>query len=163
MSNTHAGLFVTHMPNIGEDFTNEGDAAGLPTPTNTGEPLGLMRANEVPQSRIHMSHTWIFETDSPQHWVNEHEHDYDEILIWTGTDPENPRDLGAELYFDIEGVRHSVTASGSVYIPAGTRHCPLGFVQVTRPFNFSALSLSPVYDSDENADLIPQAHAESAS
>ncbi len=153
-------LFVTDLPNIGADFTNEGDAAGLPTPTNTGEPLGLVRKEEVPESQIHMSHTWIFETDEPQHWVNEHEHDYDEILIWTGTDPDNPTDLGAELYMDIEGVRHTVTTSGSVYIPAGTRHCPLGFVKVTRPFNFSALSLSPNYTSDENEGLIDQLKAE---
>ena len=153
MSNTYDHLFVTNMPNIAADFKNEGDAAGLETPTNVGEALGLMRSNEVPESKIHMSHCWIFETDSPQHWVNVHEHDYDEILIWTGTDPENPGELGAELYFDIEGVRHTVTTSGSVYIPAGTLHCPLGFTKVTRPFNFSALSLSPLYDSDENSDL----------
>lgn len=160
MTGKFASLFVTDMPDIGDDFTNEGDAAGLPSPTNTGRPLGLMRREEVPQSKIHMSHTWIFETEVPQHWVNEHEHDYDEILIWTGTDPENPSDLGAELYFDIEGVRHAVTTSGSVYIPAGTRHCPLGFTNVRRPFNFSALSLSPSYGSDENAGLIEKLQAE---
>ena len=156
MTSTYEPLFVRHMVSCAEDFKNEGDAAGLPSPTNTGEPLGLMRVNEVPQSQIHMSHTWIFETDEPQHWVNVHEHDYDEILIWTGSDPENPEDLGAEIYLDIEGIRHTVTTSGSVYIPAGTRHCPLGFTKVTRPFNFSALSLSPDYTSDENADLIAQ-------
>jgi len=160
MSHTYDHLFVTHMPNISEDFTNEGEAAGLPQPTNVGEGLGLMRANEVPQSRIHMSHCWVFETDEPQHWVNEHEHDYDEILIWTGSDPDNPHDLGAELYFDIEGERHTVTTSGSVYIPAGTRHCPLGFVKVTRPFNFSALSLSASYGSDENEGLLDRLKAE---
>ncbi|MGO3678182.1 hypothetical protein [Leucobacter sp. UCMA 4100] len=158
MSNYDA-LFVKDMPNIGGDFKNEGDAAGLPTPTNTGEPLGLMHKGIVPQSKIHMSHTWIFETDEPQHWVNEHEHDYDEILIWTGTDPDNPEDLGAELYMDIEGVRHTVTTSGSVYIPAGTRHCPLGFTKVTRPFNFSALSLNADYTSDENEGLVEQMKA----
>lgn len=38
----------------------------------------------------------------------------------------------------------------SVYIPAGTRHCPLGFNRVDRPFRFSALSLSTEYASDEH-------------
>lgn len=160
MSGQYERLFVRNMVSCGADFSNEGDAAGLPTPPNAGTPLGLMRTNEVPESKIHMSHTWIYEVDEPHHWVSEHEHDFDEILIWTGSDPDHPEDLGAEIYIDIEGERYTVTTSGSVYIPAGTRHCPLGFTRVTRPFNFSALSLSPVYDSDENAELIAQLKAE---
>lgn len=160
MSGKYDHLFVTDMVVCGDDFSNEGDAAGLPTPPNAGTPFGLMRSNEVPQSRIHMSHTWIYEVEDSHQWVSEHQHDYDEILIWTGGDPDNPTDLGAEIYLDIEGVRHLITTSGSVYIPAGVRHCPLGFNRVDRPFNFSALSLSPDYTSDENAELIAQMKAE---
>lgn len=156
MSENYEHLFVRHMGDISEDFTNEGDAAGIKPPTNLGEAFALMRKNEVPQSKIHMSHIWIMPTEESQHWVNEHEHDFDEVLIWTGSDPENPTDLGAEIYMDIEGVRHVITTSGSVYIPAGTRHCPLGFTKVTRPFTFSALSLSPTYVSDENRAVAPQ-------
>lgn len=159
MTTPYEHLFVRDMPNCGDDFSNEGDAAGLPTPPNAGTPLGLMRADEVPESTIHMSHTWISEGDESHQWVSEHQHDFDEILIWTGSDPERPGDLGAEIYLDIEGVRHVITTSGSVYIPAGVRHCPLGFTRVDRPFNFSALSLNPSYDSDENADLIAQLRA----
>ncbi|QIM16270.1 hypothetical protein G7067_07280 [Leucobacter insecticola] len=160
MPDTYEHLFVRNMVPCGSDFSNEGDAAGLPTPPNVSPPLGLMRVNEVPQSQIHMSHTWIHEVDEAHHWVNDHVHEYDEVLIWTGSDPENPEDLGAEIYLDIEGVRHNITTSGSVYIPAGVRHCPLGFIKVTRPFNFSALSLSPEYDSDENEGLIEKLKAE---
>ncbi|MHA3724694.1 hypothetical protein ACXR2T_12545 [Leucobacter sp. HY1910] len=149
MTTIHDHLFVKHMNSCASDFIYEGEPAGLPNPTNVGEPLGLMRSIDVPQSKIHMSHTWIFPIDSEVHWVDEHEHDYDEMLIWTGTDPDNPEDLGAELYFEIEGVRHAVTTSGSVYIPAGVKHCPLGFTNVTRPFNFSALSLNANYSSGE--------------
>lgn len=153
---TYEHLFMRHMPNIAEDFSNEGDAAGVPTPPNAGTPYGLMRKDEIPASQIHMSHTWITESEDPHLWVTEHEHDYDEILIWTGSDPENPGDLGAELVIEIEGEPYTVTTSGSVYIPAGTRHCPLSFTRVTRPFNFSALSLASEYSSDENAALIAQ-------
>lgn len=159
MSGKYEHLFVRNIVPCGDDFSNEGDAAGLPTPPNAGSPYGLMRKNEVPESKIHMSHTWIYEVEDSHQWVSEHEHDFDEILIWTGSDPDNPGDLGAEIYIDVEGVRHIVTTSGSLYIPAGTRHCPLGFNRVDRPFNFSALSLSPNYTSDENAELIAQMKA----
>ena len=84
--------------------------------------------------------------------IGEHEHEYDEVLIWTGSDPENPHDLGGELLIDIEGETYSVTTSGALYIPAGLRHCPLDFKKVTRPIRFSALSLSGDgnYHSDED-------------
>ncbi|WP_018681016.1 hypothetical protein [Actinokineospora enzanensis] len=150
MTSPYEHLFVRKMPNCLDDLVNEGAASGVVEPPNVGEALALMRSNEVPQSKIHLTYCWIHECSEPVQWVKEHEHDYDEILIWHGNDPDNVDDLGAEIYMDIEGVRHTITTSGSVYIPAGTRHCPLGFNRVDRPFRFSALSLSPNYSSDEH-------------
>lgn len=148
MTSQYEHLFVKDMPTIVEgEMNSEGEAAGLETPENLGEGCWLMHGDIVPESQINMSHIWIKETDEPVHWVNPHVHDYDEILIWTGGDPENPRDLGAEIYMDIDGERHIITTSGSVYIPAGVVHCPLGFNRVDRPFRFSALSLAPKYHS----------------
>lgn len=145
MSDTYDRLFVTEMPSCAGEFTSEGEQAGLELPDNLGEGHWLVNSTIVPESQINMSHIWVHPSDEKQHWVNPHKHDYDEVLIWTGGDPENPHDLGAEIYMDIEGERHIITTSGSVYIPAGTVHCPLGFNRVDRPFRFSALSLSPSY------------------
>ncbi|CCH31798.1 hypothetical protein ABZ816_25685 [Actinosynnema sp. NPDC047251] len=150
MTSPYERLFVRKMPNCLADLVNEGDGSGIPDPDNVGEALALMRSQEVPESKVHLTYTWINPCDEPVQWVKEHVHDYDEVLIWHGNDPENVDDLGAEIYFDIEGIRHTVTTSGSVYIPAGVRHCPLGFTRVDRPFRFSALSLSPNYGSDEH-------------
>ncbi|WP_026425110.1 hypothetical protein [Actinokineospora inagensis] len=147
MVSPYEHLFVRKMPNCLDDLVNEGAAGGVVEPDNIGESLALMRSREVPESKIHLTYTWIHECDAPVEWVKEHVHDYDEVLIWHGNDPDNVDDLGAEIYFDVAGVRHTVTTSGSVYIPAGTRHCPLGFNWVARPFRFSALSLSPNYSS----------------
>ncbi|MFI0420026.1 hypothetical protein C1I98_02290 [Spongiactinospora gelatinilytica] len=152
MSSPYERFFVRKMPNCADDLVNEGAGSGTPEPDNVGEALALIRSQDVPESKIHMTYTWIKECSEPVRWVNEHVHDYDELLVWTGNDPENPHDLGAEIYFDIEGVRHIVTQSGSVYLPAGTRHCPLGFNRVDRPFRFSALSLAPSY---ANRDYVP--------
>ncbi|GAA3034369.1 hypothetical protein [Actinokineospora globicatena] len=147
MTSPYEHLFVRKMPNCLDDLVNEGAGSGVVEPPNIGEALALMRSQEVPESKIHLTYCWITECDSPVEWVKEHVHDYDEVLIWHGNDPTDPDHLGAEIYFDIEGVRHTVTTSGSVYIPAGVRHCPLGFTRVDRPFRFSALSLSPNYAS----------------
>ncbi|GAA3864785.1 hypothetical protein GCM10022243_33820 [Saccharothrix violaceirubra] len=143
-------LFVENMLECGDDLVNEGAAAGGERPANIGFPWGLMRGIDVSASTVHMAYSWINPTSEKVHWVNDHEHTYDEVLMWMGNNPDDPHDLGAELYLDIEDERHVVTTTGAVFIPAGLRHCPLGFNSVTRPFSFIALSLSPAYSSDEN-------------
>jgi hypothetical protein len=150
MAGKYDHLFVTKMRECGTDLVNEGAAAGMPRPGNIGDPFGLMRGEDVARSTVHMAYSWIGPVTEPVHWVNVHEHTYDEVLIWMGSDPKDVHDLGAELYLDIDGERHTTTTTGSVFIPAGTRHCPLGFNRVQRPFTFISLSLSPTYASDEN-------------
>lgn len=150
MTGKYDNLFVTDMKVCEDDLINEGAAAGVPKPANVSDAFALMRAEDVAQSQVHMTYCWITEASESVQWVNEHEHDYDEVLIWRGSNPDDIHDLGAEIYLDIEGERHIITTTGSVYIPAGTRHCPLGFNRVDRPFTFSALSLSGSYSSDEN-------------
>ena len=144
MASEYERLFVRDMPPTKGDFDDENE------PDNLGEGHWLMSDKLVPESQINMTHIWVHEVDHPELWVHPHVHDYDEILIWTGGDPANPHDLGAEIYMDIEGERQIITTSGSVYIPAGVEHCPLGFNRVDRPFRFSALSLSPSYSKVED-------------
>lgn len=148
MTTNHEYLFVRNMTSIAADFVFEGQNAGKPLPPNVREPLGLMRRSDVADSPIHMSYNWIMPTDEPVHWVDGHVHDYDEVLIWTGIDPENPGDLGAVVRLEMDGVPYTFTTSGSVFVPAGVPHCPLGFESVTRPFTFSALSLTSEYTKD---------------
>lgn len=150
MTGTYDHLFVRHMVDCSDDLTNEGAAAGGERPSNISIPYGLMRAVDVEPSTVHMAFSWIGPCKDAVHWVNDHEHTYNEVLMWMGSNPDDVQDLGAELYLDIEGERHTVTTTGAVFIPAGIRHCPLGFNYVNRPFSFCALSLSGHYESDEN-------------
>jgi len=129
-------LLNNTLPLLQVEWNAEGDASGIPDPDNLGEGMELVGRLTQGDAQIHMTYIWVNEVDQETPWVAEHVHDYDEVLIWTGSDPANPRDLGAEIYME-----------GSIYIPAGTRHCPLGFIRVDRPFTFSALSLAPEYRS----------------
>ncbi|WP_448955600.1 hypothetical protein [Labrys neptuniae] len=145
------GLINTTMPVADEDFVAEGNyvaegsQAGLDEPPNVGIGYELVGRRTQPNAPIHMVRSWIGPTDEPTLWVKEHAHDYDEFLMWTGSDPHNPRDLGAEIYFDMNGERRTITTSGSIFIPAGVPHCPLGFIRIWRPFLFTVLSLAPSY------------------
>lgn len=147
MADIYDHLFVTHMQECADDMVNEGEAAGDPLPPNLSDPYGLMRSADVDSSKVFMAYSWVHPTSEPVFWVHEHVHEFDEVLMWMGSDPDNLHDLGGDLYMTIEGEKHVVNTTGSVYIPAGTRHCPLGFEVVRRPFTFIALALNGVYTS----------------
>ncbi|MDI3387825.1 hypothetical protein QIS99_16685 [Streptomyces sp. B-S-A8] len=142
MADKFGHLFVTQFPECGDDMVNEGDAAGFELPANLSEPWAAMRAADVPTASAYITTSWVGEVDTEVEWVREHEHDYDEILMFVGNDPENADDLGAEIYMTIEGEKRVLTTTSSVFIPAGTKHCPLGFHHVRRPFRFFAVALS---------------------
>jgi hypothetical protein len=74
-----------------------------------------------------------------------HTHKDPEILVALGTDPENPRDLGAEIELCMgpEMEKHVITESTLVYIPANFVHCPFRVTRVDRPFIFIQSQYAP--------------------
>jgi hypothetical protein len=153
MSTKYGHLFVTQMQDCAADMLNEGEAAGRPLPPNLSRPWGLMRKADIPQAAVFAAYSWVFPTDEEVFWVHPHVHDdFDEVLMWMGSDPDNVHDLGADLYMTIEDERHVLNTTGAVYIPKGVKHCPLGFQSVRRPFTFMALALSGDYTSTRFED-----------
>jgi len=66
-----------------------------------------------------------------------HRHDYEEIFLFLGTNPNDTTDLGAEIEFWIgEGAEQEkiiFNTSSSIYIPPGTVHFPQIWRNVIRP------------------------------
>jgi hypothetical protein len=63
-----------------------------------------------------------------------HNHDFDEYLIFLGTNPENPSDLCGEIELWLgDEEKHVLTRSCAVFIPRGLYHTPLIFNRVDRP------------------------------
>ncbi|MGH9045256.1 MAG: hypothetical protein ACRDVP_10580 [Acidimicrobiales bacterium] len=149
MADTKYGhLFVTDPRDASSDFSDENEEnTGLP---NVGAGYALMGSKEFGESKVFVTTAFIRESPERALWVPEHKHEYDEIICWKGTDPDNPKDLGAELFMTIEGEEHIVTTTGSVYVPAGTNHCPLGWNWVRRPFIFNIIFLHGTYQTDEH-------------
>lgn len=76
----------------------------------------------------------------------EHTHDYDEYLVFLGTNHENPRDLGGEVEVWIDGEKHIVTKSCAVFVPAGLKHAPVYFKRVDTPIWYIATSPTQKYE-----------------
>lgn len=78
-----------------------------------------------------------------------HTHDFDETLGFFGGDAEHPRELYGEVELWIEDERHLLTESCLVYIPAGTRHCPMHIRPGARPiFHFSTGMTRKAYERE---------------
>ena len=69
-----------------------------------------------------------------------HKHDFGELFLFLGTDPDDLSDLGAEAEFwlgegeELEKV--VLNSPSSVYVPAGLAHFPLNWKNVRRPCIF---------------------------
>jgi len=74
-----------------------------------------------------------------------HKHDFDEVLGFFGSDPQNPRDLGGEVELWLEDEKYILKNSCLIFIPRGLRHCPLRVVKVDRPIFFLAVSTTSEY------------------
>jgi hypothetical protein len=75
----------------------------------------------------------------------EHSHEYDEYIIFLGTNHENPRDLGGEVEFWLDGEKHTITKSCAVFVPAGLKHAPIYFKRIDTPIWYIATSPTPTY------------------
>jgi hypothetical protein len=66
-----------------------------------------------------------------------HSHDFDEMLAFIGMDPKNPKSLNGEVEFWIEDEKFILKESCLIWIPRGTKHCPLYIRKAERPiFHF---------------------------
>ncbi len=93
----------------------------------------------------------------PEETEKQHTHDYDQLLFFLSSDPEDMLNLGAELEVDLGlgGIRHRIVIPYAVVIPKGTPHFSPIVNSVGRPFFYLAVSCTGEMKaniSDENAE-----------
>ena len=92
---------------------------------------------EVLPGSFYVSCSWVWRGSD---WVGvkAHTHDFDEVIAFFGTDPQNPRDLCGEVELWLDDEKHLLTKTCLVYVPKGLKHCPLIVRRVDRPiFHFT--------------------------
>jgi mannose-6-phosphate isomerase-like protein (cupin superfamily) len=99
----------------------------------------MLLDDEVIKGAFYTECSWLWKAYPDRIWVKEHAHNFDEVFGFYGTDPNNPKDLCGEVEMWIGGERHILTKSCVVFVPKGTKHCPLIIKRVDRPvFMFTA-------------------------
>jgi hypothetical protein len=79
-------------------------------------------------------------------------HDWDEYLVFLGTNPEDPFDLGGEVEFWMEGEKHIITKTCAIFVPRGVYHCPFYIRRVDRPFVFITTGNTVKYSHQSFSD-----------
>jgi len=78
-----------------------------------------------------------------------HVHDFDEVVGFIGSDPQDPHNLYGEVEFWLEDEKYLLTESCLIFAPRGLRHCPLRVTRVERPILFLAVSMTGDYKKDD--------------
>jgi hypothetical protein len=92
--------------------------------------------NEVVEGAFYLATSWFWKGTGPG--PEAHTHDFDEVLAFFGTNPEDVYDLSGEVELWLEDEKHLLTNSFIAYIPKGMKHCPLRVIRADRPiFHFS--------------------------
>ena len=95
--------------------------------------MTLMSGDLVPGARTYVEAGWILGMPSPNPHIDEHTHEYDEIILHFGMDPADPENLGAEIEIFIDGRPFSIQSTSAIYVPKGVKHGPLRWKKCNRP------------------------------
>ncbi|MGD0659960.1 MAG: hypothetical protein ABSD38_18020 [Syntrophorhabdales bacterium] len=102
----------------------------------------LFLDDEVVPGAFYVETVWVTPRkpeESVGRMTKSHTHDYDEVLGFFGTNPDDIHDLQAEAEFWLDDEKHILTRSCMVFVPKGLQHGPLRFVRVDKPvFHFSS-------------------------
>jgi hypothetical protein len=76
-----------------------------------------------------------------------HIHDFNQIMLWLGTDTDDIGSLGAEVELCLggEGEKLMITTSTAVPVPAGFPHYPANVSRMDSPFIFMTVSCTKEY------------------
>jgi hypothetical protein len=116
--------------------------------------MTLMSNNLVPGVNMYVETGWVLGMPEPNPHIDEHTHDYDEIVIHLGMDPENQEELGGEIDFYMEGQPLRINKTSAVYVPKGVKHGPLVWKDVTKPH----LELTIMVGAGSLAEADPGGH-----
>lgn len=105
----------------------------------------LWMDDKVVPGAFQMNTAWYKEPQPRDPLFDAHTHDYDELIGFFGSDPDNQNDLNAIVEFAIDGEMHRLDKSTLIFVPAGLEHGPLRLLEVDKPiFHFSVV-MSPEY------------------
>jgi hypothetical protein len=104
--------------------------------------------DDMVKGSFYVDFVWLYQGQG-QAPAEPHTHEWEELMVMAGCDPEHPHDVGGTFSIDIAGETHMIQKSTLVCIPARTIHCPWKFIEVNKPTLIFTASPSGLYYSSE--------------
>jgi hypothetical protein len=79
----------------------------------------------IPESKLYVDFGWIPGMPGLNPPIPDHSHDYEEVVLLVGNDPDHPEVLGAELEFCINDEPLTFNRTTAIYAPKSLKHGPL--------------------------------------
>ena len=92
-----------------------------------------MSSDLIPESNVYIDFGWIPDFPDPNPPIPDHLHDYEEVVLLIGGNPNNPEDLGAELEFCVGDQPLTFDTTVACYLPKSIKHGPLTWKKYDRP------------------------------
>lgn len=92
---------------------------------------------------IDFVYLWKGSEKGPNH--PEHAHEWGEVFGFIGTRRDDPKDLGGEIEFWMNGEKHLITKSSLVWVPPALKHCPIQFNRIDNPIILFTLGMTRKY------------------
>lgn len=110
------------------------------------EPMvNLDGAKHAGGAGITLNRSWITQ---PFTMIKEpHTHDFHQFLIFSGGNPTDVTEFGAEIEISLgeDGEKHTIDSPTVVHIPPGLSHGPLKYVRIDKPIEFLDIVLASEY------------------
>jgi len=98
--------------------------------------------DEIVKDFFYVDCNWLWSGSAEDTAEEPHSHDFDEVIGFVGSNREDPHDLGGKITIWLDGKEEVLTKSCLIFVPAGTRHCPILFNRIDKPVFF--VTISPV-------------------
>jgi mannose-6-phosphate isomerase-like protein (cupin superfamily) len=111
----------------------------------------LHMEDDMAKGSFYVDFVWFYEGygEAP---MGIHDHEWPELMVMTGCDPEHPYDVGGTFSVALGDETHYINKSTLVCIPAHVMHCPWKFLEVKKPTLAFTASPSGMYYSSEKGE-----------
>jgi mannose-6-phosphate isomerase-like protein (cupin superfamily) len=125
------------------------EKANTPPRSTTLKGMRLLHMeDDMAKGSFYVDFVWFYEGygEAP---MGVHDHDWPELMVMTGCDPEHPCDLGGTFSVVLGDETHYISKNTLICIPAHVMHCPWKFLEVKKPTLAFTASPSGIYSSSE--------------
>lgn len=112
-------------------------------------PMTFISNKQIPGVNNYVQLGWIYGMPEPSNFINEHAHDFDQIIIYWGGNAETPQVLGTEIEFYIGGQPITFNTTTGIFIPKGTPHGPITW----NKFQFPHIQMILTLGSGDAAEI----------